>query len=79
MMIFDIVCSHNLHGTFAAAISAFKDSTQIIKISDYYIHPKHQVDPRKRNFGSHNLAILKLACRFSKNIQLFNQIILCSL
>jgi hypothetical protein len=64
LLIFCIFYRHNVKGSLAVMIGAFGSNTQIIKIEDYNMHPKNNIDPRHENFAKYNIALAKLACRY---------------
>ena len=68
-------CRHNIRAPLAAMIDSYSKEAQVIKILDYYIHPKHAVDPRDDNHDLHNVAILKLACKYEFRIWMFSIIL----
>ena len=56
---------HNIRAPLAVVIAPLKPSIQVIRVLDYKIHPNHHTNPYSRQYAEHNLAILRLACRYS--------------
>lgn len=62
MFRFHIFYRHNIRAPLAVVIAPLKSTVQILRISEYRIHPKHNTNPYSPDYATHNIAILSLAC-----------------
>lgn len=58
------LCRHNVRAPLAVLVAPFSDTAQLIKVSEHRLHPNHALDPRDEHHAQHDVAVLKLACRW---------------